>query len=327
MNGDPSFGYDALPQYNYAISVSPGDPNQPTPWINLDETDQITLNNMYAGVVAPGSSPNNSQPQLIRFLAKANRSQFTYVAGNSNPNDPMNQWWASIPAQVVSDTKAFLVANQKSPPAGSKTMVSLPYGTIEIKAGWRPLNPAEAASGRFHTQLVRFYERNAGNLVYFNATWGLVALHIIQKTPTAPYFIYATFEQADNILTADGKPVEDVDGRIIAQPVPPTATTPQVCLVDPQPPVVVPPPPGGESPSNLGSVILSADPATGKPLIPPKYCDTPNSSLYYRNAPITPPTSNSAPSGGNICVNKRDNPIPDYAIDANARRMPRSLRT
>lgn len=54
--GDMSFGYDAPPTYNYAVGVdvSPAVPPRAggsTPWVNLDETDQITLDNMYAGVV------------------------------------------------------------------------------------------------------------------------------------------------------------------------------------------------------------------------------------------------------------------------------------
>jgi hypothetical protein len=66
--GDPSFGYDSLPQYNYIAPVPACDVSQrndPVPWINLDETDQITLDNMYAGVVDPDSSPGNSSPQLV----------------------------------------------------------------------------------------------------------------------------------------------------------------------------------------------------------------------------------------------------------------------
>ena len=70
--GDMSFGYDALPQYHYGISGTACDASQvtdPTPWVNLDETDQITLDSMYAGA-APSTLPGNSAPQLIRFLAK-----------------------------------------------------------------------------------------------------------------------------------------------------------------------------------------------------------------------------------------------------------------
>jgi hypothetical protein len=308
-----SWGYDALPAYDYGVSVAACDVKQAkdtTPWVNLDETDQITLDNMYAGVVKPESSPGNTAPQLIRFLAKANRSQYVYVTDNSDPNDPFAQWWSAIPPDVVSDTKAYLAQNQSSPPAGSKTLVSLPDGTIEAKAGWRPLNRSEIASRRFHMQTVRFYEGPQTAPCYRDATWGLVALHIIQKTPSAPYFIYATFEQAENILDSRGRPIEDADGKIVASPEPAT----QVCLVDPVP---SPPKMGQEAPSVSGSVILTADPATCQPLPNASYCGAPGSQLYYRNKTFPPP--NNQPSEGNICVDKRDNAIPDYVIEANHR--------
>lgn len=316
--GDKSLGYDALSAYNYSTPIPACDPRQakdPTPWINLDETDQITLDNMYAGA-APASATGNSAPQLIRFLAKANRAQYVYVTGNSTASDPTKLWWSAIPQDIVTATKNYLIQNQKSPTANNSKLVSLPNGTIEVKAGWRPLTPAETTSGRFHTQMVRFYEPGSGSIpCYRDATWGLVSLHIIQKTPSAPYFIYATFEQTDNLLTADGKPVEDVDGRQNT-PVPATGTTPQVCLVDPQPPSSPPPPPGMETTSALGTVIQTANPQTCKALTPATYCTDPGKRLYYHNALGSPP--NAEPSGGNICVNKRDNAIPDYVIAANS---------
>lgn len=323
-SGDASLGYDALPVYNYSTPIMACESkqaNDATPWINLDETDQITLDSMFAGVVTPDSSPGNSSPQLIRFLAKANRAQYVYVASNSSATDPNQQWWWAIPPDVVSATKAYLKLNMASPPPNSQAWVSLPDGTIEIKAGWRPLNPSEISSGRFHTQTVRFYEfvNGPGSPMespkcYRDAVWGLVALHIIQKTPSAPYFIYATFEQSDNILSADGRPVENDNGEIIAQPQPPKATTPSVCLVDPQP-KMTPPPSGGEVTSKLGSVILTADPMSCQPSPSAEYCVTPGSELYYRNAAFVPP--NNQPSQGNICVDKRDNAIPDYVVGAN----------
>jgi hypothetical protein len=308
-----SYGYDALPEYRYAIAVPACDPAQsaePVPWVNLDETDEITLASMYAGVVSADSSPGNSAPRLIRFLAKSNRSQFVYVAGNSDPSTPGAMWWSAIPDSVVTATKAYLAKHRASPPPGSSGMVSQLDGTIEIKAAWRPLNPSETASGRFHTQTVRFYERGAGadHPCYRNATWGLIALHIIQKTPSAPYFVYATFEQADNILRADGSRVEDGAGNVVP-PVPSTATTPQVCLVDPRPEGGS----GGDEPSTLGSVIATADPATCTPVTTPVYCTAPGSRLYYRNE--TPDT----PNAGNICVDRRDHAIPDYVVEANRR--------
>ena len=316
-NGQTSWGYDALPQYHYVNPVRACDPSQandPTPWINLDETDEITLANMYAGVVQPDASPGNSAPQLIRFLAKANREEYVYVAGNSRSGA---EWWNAVPQNIVQNTKDFLKQFKRSPPADSGSYVSLPFGTIEIKAGWRPLNPNEISSGRFHTQVVRFYEYPNGpppdgDACYRDAVWGLVGLHIIQKTASAPYFIYATFEQADNILDKSGKPVEDVNGRETEHSQAPTE--PQVCLQDPKPSG------GGSSfPSTSGTVTRSLDPAACRRATVP-YCASPGSRLFYRNAPdsIYPPPNNE-PNGGDICVNSRYNPIPDYVVQANER--------
>ena len=319
--GDQSFGYDALPVYSYSDTVKACDAEQSgdqTPWINLDETDQITLDNMYAGVTDPNSSYGNSAPQLIRFLAKSNRNEYVYVVGNSSTSDPSKQWWVAIPDDVVTATKSYLAQHQASPISMAKnsTTVSLPNGTVEMKAGWRPLSADEIKSGHFHTEMVRFYEKGSspGTSCFRDQVWGLVALHIIQKTASAPYFIYATFEQTDNILTASGSSVEDRDGRII-NPAPTTSTTPQTCLIDPQP-KNTPPPAGGEITSNLGSVIATLDPSTCAPLQTKSYCAAPGKQLYLRNNLGNPP--NSEPSSGFICINKRENAIPDYVINANS---------
>src|SRR5678815_941440 len=116
-------------------------------------------------------------------------------------------------------------------------------------------------------QTVRYYENakptDAKGFCYRDAKWGLVALHIIQKTPSAPYFIFATFEQADNILTANGDRAEDEDGNLRVSATAPTS--PQECLVDPRPPffpTTNPPSP----PSSNGSVILTSDTETCTPL-------------------------------------------------------------
>ncbi|KVU41209.1 hypothetical protein WK68_12815 [Burkholderia ubonensis] len=309
--GDPSFGYDTKPVYKYNTTISPcGSPSTSTPWINLDETDQITLANMYAGVVDTTPPSGNSMPPLVRFLAKANRAEYAYVASNSaaalNISSDATPWWSSVPDDVVTNTKNYLAKHKASPPSGSSDYVSLRDNTIEIKAGWRQLNDDEIKSGRFHTQTVRFYEASGNNICYRDAIWGLIALHIIQKTPSAPYFIYATFEQADNILTSDGKRVEDEDGRIVASPEPATATTPQVCLNDPRYGQYFRPP--------QHSVTLTDNPSLCQPLTNASYCNTPGKRLYYRNK-----SGARVPSAGYICVNKRDHAIPDYVIQANTR--------
>lgn len=299
-SGDPSLGYDALPTYNYANAVPACDAaSTSTAWVNLDETDQITLDSMYAGI-GPTTSATNSAPQLIRFLAKGNRAEYAYVA--------QNKWWTSIDPGVRSATKTYLATNQSSPPPGSAQYVSLPNNTIEAKAGWRVLTSSEQTSGRFHTAKVRFYESKSGAPCYREETWGLVALHIIQKTASAPYFIYATFEQADNILSAGGTPVEDENGAIKgtlpgcrADQTAPCPTTPSVTLQDTatvNPDTGVPP--------QVNLVPATAAYCTASVGSPPK------NQLYYQNSQLP-----ALPSGGFICINYRDNLIPATIVQAN----------
>jgi hypothetical protein len=303
----PSYGYDVLPQYNYGAlhpvvsthTCSGGNP-PPTGWVNLDETDQITEDSMYAGVapVSVTSPPINSAPQLIRFLAKANRRLYEYVAEH--------KWWdGSAPtektANYVTDPKYM-----KDPPDGDN-YVLLPDNTIEVKAGWRVLNPSEMASGKFHTATVRYYERvkesDPDPRCYEQATFGLISLHIIQKTKMAPYFIYATFEQADNILDEKGQSVEGVDGSLLPNPsatvLPPT--TPSVTLNDSSTSTV---------PPQVVTVPAKAAYCT------PDISTRPPNRLFYLNASQY---NSELPTNGYICINKRDNDILPVIVDTNKR--------
>lgn len=199
----PNYGYDDPPQYIYATYVGTTGvvapcvnqvaPAQPA-WINLDEVSQIALDNMLAGVLPAQPQPTNSQPQLIRFLAKANRTQYTYVAQNQ-------YWYNNGSAPLSMAKKNFNDAIRSNPlKAPQSPYVDFPDGTIEVKAAWRQLAPTEDPS-RFYMTTVRYYEKSSkGATCYREGSWALIALHIIQKTPSAPSFVFATFEQADNIL-------------------------------------------------------------------------------------------------------------------------------
>jgi hypothetical protein len=303
-SGTPHGGanYDALPQYVY----SPNPPNaQPpelpgvgtsdgqvlpcntaspnTPWNNLDEQSEIGLDQMFAGA-GPGGQFTGQQ---ILFQAKANRTEYNYVFQNS--------WYvyANVPFTATAN---YLKDNMQSPPPGDAGHVSFPNGTIELKAAWRQLTAAEQASGRFHTAMVRHYgflTDGSGRPCYQDDAWGLVALHIIQKTPTAPYFIYATFGQADNLLDENGDPVEDENGTLIANqtadPLDPMITSQNAVSADPPTP----------------SSVQTLSPATAHPT-------PPTNLLYYENTP-----ANTSEPQGLVYVNRRIHSIPATIIDVN----------
>jgi hypothetical protein len=276
---------DSPPSYSYLGSSVPACPGQAAPaspaWINLDETTEIALAQMFAGGPAIQDSANSS-PQLIRYAVKANHVEYEYIA------DPNNQYY--VPSKVKGPATNNKTAYLASPPvAPMPPFISFPTGTVEIKSAWRPLNNYDQP-GRFHVQTVRFYEKKGGpnhNLpCYFEQQWGLIALHIIQKTPTAPAFIYATFEQADNIRQPNATPVEDPDGNV-TQPIPGAApTTPALAYQD--------------SPTAPKVKAMGA------------FC-TPRNNLYFKDNH----SDQGLTGGGAICVNQRYEPIPSDVIAVN----------
>ncbi len=276
------YGYDAPPRYIYqngAIPPASGSPDLSTPWINLDENSEIGLDMMFAGVAAANPPPLGNQ---ILFMAKANRAQYDYVARNG--------WWGQTPPPF-SATAAYVSMNKGDPPPNSSNLVSFPNGTIELKAAWRKLAPTEDAS-HYYQAPVRYYVTGGnGQPAYVDDTLALVALHIIQKTPTAPYFVYATFEQADNITDNSGKAVEDADGRFIGTP-----STPM-------------------NPDITSKNAVSANPASAssiQQLSPATSSIDPAGQLYYVNTP------NTLEPQGKIAVNMREHAIPGEIIAVNA---------
>ena len=283
------FGYSTVPpQYVYGSGeVEPctgqTPPSQPA-WVNLDEISQIGLDSMFAGV-APTDSTNNSAPQLIRFLAKANKEHYTYVV------DPTNSFWNHSQAYMDATSNFQQVANGNGNPSKLPgPVIDFPDGMIEVKTAFRELTEEEKNSGQFYQTTVRYYEQDQSdpnNACFREAVWGMLALHIEHKTPTAPWEIWATFEQADNLLTPDGKPVEDEDGNIINPPPTQSSTTPALTYMDGDPP----------------SLKIVGD----------QFCTDIGDRLFYMENPQLA----GLPSGGDICVNERDHSIPSDVISVN----------
>jgi hypothetical protein len=328
----PDLGYNDPPQYNYATYPStvvsgacPGTtPAASTPWVNADENSQIFLDTMYAGVNNP-TGPQPGSDQELLFLAKGNHVQFQYVVnpknfGSANVYDGIwNHFGPGVTGETSTPIYTTAVSNfatyqtavlanvySGGPPAPPLTApyVSFPPGTVEAKSAWRPLTSAESGpclanqpTCRFHMAVIRHYQSVANNgsapFCYVDQPWGMMALHIIQKTPSAPYFIYATFSQADNILTASGQPVEDANGNMIVQN------------------------PGPNLDSGLstpGQNPIQANLAT------PTQYETYNTMTAQCKAQSRLYLVNSAGQytpQGPICVNQRTHPIPSTIISVN----------
>ncbi len=280
----PSYLYEPSKTGTDDGSVTPcGIVSSTTPWINLDEKTEIGAATMHAGVSSEAAFPDDQ----ILFLAKSNEVEYKYIA--------KNQWWNGKDSTQTLEaaqksTTAYIKENGMTPPydANSKTYVSLPPGTIEVKTAWRKLTSKEINSKRFFSTNVRYYEDNEATdkPCYVDDVFGMVALHIIQKTPTAPYFIYATFEQADNILTTTGERFEDENGNIIGDDPNIDPTTPKLTVTN-------------ATPTAPQTIVADGDPGV------------PDSSLYYINV-----TGNTTPQG-TVVYNQRFNSIPQEIITVN----------
>lgn len=146
---------------------------------DLDETNQ-----------ASGQWLADQNNNLIWYEIKMNQDEFTAISDNHFYN------------ASVQDTTAGTGKN----PTGGAYQVKLPAGclagncpnpitgAIELKAAWRVLtDPSQY--GRYLTAQAVLVD----NGTCTNATMGLVGLHIIHKTVSQPQFIWATFEQVDNL--------------------------------------------------------------------------------------------------------------------------------
>jgi hypothetical protein len=117
----------------------------------------------------------------VRYLTLYNSSEFDFIENKTlflRSNIP--------PAPTAPN----------SPPA-----LQFPNGSIDVKAAWIDM------TGFTDAQRVRYYTRTALVLdprsgTCSNLTVGLVGLHIVQKTPSRPQWIWSTFEQVDNVPPA-----------------------------------------------------------------------------------------------------------------------------
>lgn len=268
-------------------------------FVNLDETNQIGRNEMFSGMYDADASSQypRIEKNMMRYLAKHNEIVYQYATRNGYYGTPVR----GDSSDPITAEGAALVALQQqgesttpNTVSGAEPDILNPLGSIEIKTAWRRLSPVEARSGRFLTQNVRYYYQykngNDDDYCYVESqdqgeTWGMVALHIIQKTETFPgYFTFATFGQIDNLVDSFGNETETPAGA------------PTVTITSPTDPDVRPVTPASYSsgtfnPETFG--IANAD------------C-TPGHRLYYLN---NEEDYSNVPKGP-ICFDGRWNQIP-----------------
>ena len=109
-------------------------------------------------------------------------------------------------------------------PRPTLPVLQFPHGSIAIKAAWLDMKGFPAAQRRrFYTRAAIVKDPNTGKCSV--VTVGLVGLHIVQKTPSRPQWIWSSFEQVDSIplfqgavgtfTLNDGTPGADAGGESV----------------------------------------------------------------------------------------------------------------
>jgi len=307
----PDYGYDSAPVYNYLTPIPALLKGSTTPFNNLDESTEITLNAMYAGIVVPRDTHSNTatdRSQKILFQAKGNKVLYQYgvktalaTDGTFNKNNRktyVNNAISNVMGAMKNPNFPFTTPYTDLPTSNSETLA---VGTIELKAAWRRLGAKDDPT-KFYTAPVRYYRQVKGSISYVDSnnstmpeTWGLIALHIIHKTAKSPSFVFTTFGHNSNILDKDGNDVEDPDGT----------TKPQYLSQNPFDPAL------DITPSANGQPQKVTLKGTGK-------VDTESARLYYHNLLDSVITdAKGVPYTDPVNINRRLFPIPAAIVGIN----------
>lgn len=155
----------------------------------------------------------------MRYLAAYNQSEFTQILNNS---------W-------------FLAKNL---PPTTGTSITFQLGSMDVKSSWIDMTNVPNPE-RYHTRSAWLQDPISGACSTTQVTVGLVGLHIVQKTPSRPQWIWTTFEQVDNMPPPSYVPPQTLartftfnDGSGVAMPPSlPKAYIWSTAITQPPPPI------------------------------------------------------------------------------------------
>jgi hypothetical protein len=99
-----------------------------------------------------------------------------------------------------------------------------PVGSLEVKAAWRPLNPADAPAvrARYFVTRAAFVDvaksLAEGHIACSTRDVALVGMHVVIKTKTKAQWIWSTFEHVDNVPPASEGEAREPDAKDAGAP-------------------------------------------------------------------------------------------------------------
>lgn len=160
----------------------------------------------------PGEWNSGSKLSRMREVAKASKAVTSSPLGTVL--QPVAGWLIDQQGnptyyQIAVDKTSYdyIVTNKlyNADVANADADINFPNGATEIKAGWRILTSKDDASRYLTTTATVDTFDSAGNVNgTAQANLGLVGLHILTKPAGFPQWIWATFEQVDNVTAPIG---------------------------------------------------------------------------------------------------------------------------
>jgi hypothetical protein len=113
----------------------------------------------------------------------------------------------------IDSQKLYLRANLPTPPKP----LTFGNGALDVKSAWIIMDHIPHPE-RYYTRTALVLDPDTGKCS--KSTVGLVGLHIVQKTPSRPQWIWSTFEQVDNVPGDPGQSGNFAfnDGTVTAMP-------------------------------------------------------------------------------------------------------------
>ncbi|MCV6636325.1 c-type cytochrome [Candidatus Albibeggiatoa sp. nov. NOAA] len=185
------------------FEVYPEDGSEPAPWgssfelptacevttgqdikyLHRDEKVDDVLDAVNQAVKVDATLPGSLKDQhqkVVRYEIRLNKTAFDYVVENK-----------------LYDAEQQIQKNQ----------INYPNGSIIIKAAWRELTDATTKRHKFMRNQACICDNVEGELQNCHiADVALVGFHIMQKTPSAPQWIWSTFEQVANVESVGNLP-------------------------------------------------------------------------------------------------------------------------
>lgn len=139
-------------------------------WSKSDEFLNDDLQPTKADSTLPGTL-TDQKGNIVYYEIRLNETLFDYVVANQ-----------------------FYNANQQA----QAKLISAPAGSMIIKAAWRQLEPGEGQNYLVVNAYVSDHPDRT-KAKYQLRRMGLVGLHVMHKTPSAPQWIWSTHEQVQNL--------------------------------------------------------------------------------------------------------------------------------